>query len=51
MSEALSVNSSGQILYQATSLKQKPVMGCYETFWAIGAAGLREDHPESHSLP
>jgi hypothetical protein len=48
MLEALSMNRSGQILYQAASLKQKPRTGCYETFWAIGAGGLLEGHSELH---
>jgi hypothetical protein len=48
--EALSTNRSGQILYRATSLKQKPRTGYYETFWAIGTADLLEDHSEFHYL-
>jgi hypothetical protein len=44
------MNSSGQMLYRTSSLEQKPVRGCYETFWAIGAAGLLEDHFYLHAL-
>jgi hypothetical protein len=48
MLEALSMNSSGQTFYWATSLKQKLRSGCYEIFLDYRAAGLLQDHSELH---